>query len=123
MTHGVPGRTSWARAIPASASVVCCTRAAGTDTGAIAPISRKGVTMIAWPASAYASRPSSIRTSKCSGELTLTLAKSTGSRSMLSRPPCTISAILMQSRAATSDDTSPDQTRSVNREAASARTR
>ena len=73
MTHGAPGRTSCTSAIPASASAVCCTSAAGTETGAIAPISRNGVTITACPAAAYASIPSSIRTSKCSGELTLTV--------------------------------------------------
>ena len=52
ITHGVPGRTSCTSAMPASASTVCCTSAAGTDTGAIAPISRNGVTITAWPAAA-----------------------------------------------------------------------
>ena len=63
ITQGVPGRTSWASAMPASASAVCCTSAAGAVTGAIAPISRKGVTISACPAWAYAIRPSSMRTS------------------------------------------------------------
>ena len=49
-TTGGPGRTSCASASPASASAVCCTSAAGTVTGAIAPISRNGVTTTAWPA-------------------------------------------------------------------------
>ena len=52
ITHGVPGRTSWTSAIPASVSTVCWTSAAGADTGAIAPISRKGVTITACPAAA-----------------------------------------------------------------------
>ena len=52
MMQGAPGRTSWASATPASTSTVCCTSAAGTATGAIAPISRKGVTITACPASA-----------------------------------------------------------------------
>ena len=52
ITQGAPGRTSCTSAIPASTSAVCCTSAAGTVTGAIAPISRNGVTITAWPASA-----------------------------------------------------------------------
>ena len=51
-TDGVPGRTSWTSATPASASTVCWTSAAATETGAIAPMSRKGVTITAWPAAA-----------------------------------------------------------------------
>ena len=49
-TTGQPGRTSWASAIPASASAICCTSAAGTVTGDIAPISRNGVITTGWPA-------------------------------------------------------------------------
>ena len=52
MIDGVPGRTSCTSVIPASASAVCCTSAAGEVTGAIAPISRNGVTITAWPAAA-----------------------------------------------------------------------
>ena len=50
ITHGVPGRISCTSAMPAKLSSVCWTRAAGTETGAIAPIRRNGVMMIAWPA-------------------------------------------------------------------------
>ena len=47
-----PAGSSWISATPASASTVCCTSAAGTETGAIAPISRNGVMITAWPAAA-----------------------------------------------------------------------
>ena len=49
---GAPGRISWVSDSPASASTVCCTSAAGTDAGAIAPISRNGVITFTCPASA-----------------------------------------------------------------------
>ena len=123
ITQGVPGRTSCASAIPASTSAVCCTSAAGGVTGAIAPISRNGVTITACPASAYVTRPSSMRESKRSGEFTFTFAKITGSRSICSRPPKTISAMRRQSCAAVSEEGSPAQTRSVSRIDASVRTR
>ena len=51
-TTGAPGRTSWVSASPASDSAVCCTSAAGTDAGDIAPISRNGVITTACPAAA-----------------------------------------------------------------------
>ena len=43
---GAPARTSWVKAIPASASAFCCTTAPATVTGAIAPASVNGVTII-----------------------------------------------------------------------------
>ena len=49
---GAPGRISWVSAIPASDSAVCWTSAAGTDAGAIAPISRNGVMVQICPAAA-----------------------------------------------------------------------
>ena len=52
ITTGAPGRISCTSTTPASASTVCCTSAAGIVTGDIAPISRNGVTTIAWFASA-----------------------------------------------------------------------
>ena len=48
-----PGRISCASAIPASASAICCTSVAGSDTGDIAPISRNGVITTAWLAFTY----------------------------------------------------------------------
>ena len=57
MTQGAPGRTSWASAMPASTSTVCCTSAAGTDTGAIAPMSRKGVTITRLPGLGVGDQP------------------------------------------------------------------
>src|SRR5213592_3941699 len=68
---GQPGRMSWARAIPDSASASCCVSAAGMVTGDIAPISRNGVSTTGWPAAQYSNWASSIRSSQRSGELQL----------------------------------------------------
>ena len=38
--------------MPASTSAICCASADGIETGAIAPISRNGVTITGWPAPA-----------------------------------------------------------------------
>ena len=64
-----------------------------------------------------------MRTSKCMGELTFTFPNITGRASIASRPPWMISPMRMQSRAASSDEGSPDHTRSVSRAAASALSR
>ena len=63
ITTGAPGRTSWSRATPASTSAVCWASAAPIDTGAIAPMSRNGVTITAWFAAENSSIASSMRTS------------------------------------------------------------
>ena len=60
---GVPGRTSCVSAMPASASAVCCTSVAGSETGDIAPISRNGVITTGWPAFTYSSIAPSMRSS------------------------------------------------------------
>jgi len=62
-TTGQPGRTSCASAIPASASAICCASVAATETGDIAPMSRKGVITTAWLARLYSSIALSIRSS------------------------------------------------------------
>jgi hypothetical protein len=43
ITQGAPGRIIWHSAITLRASAVCCTRAPASVTGAIAPMSVKGV--------------------------------------------------------------------------------
>jgi len=49
MTHGVPGRTSWQSAMIPRDSAVCCTSAPARVTGAMAPMSVKGVITTHWP--------------------------------------------------------------------------
>ena len=48
ITTGAPGRTSWARQMPASCSAICCESAAGIETGPIAPMRMNGVTTTIW---------------------------------------------------------------------------
>ena len=62
-TTGAPGRIVCASAIPASASAICCTSVAGSDTGDIAPISRNGVITTAWLAFTYSNIAPSMRSS------------------------------------------------------------
>ena len=62
-TTGQPGRISCASAIPASASAICWTSVAGSDTGDIAPISRNGVITTAWLALTYSNIAPSMRSS------------------------------------------------------------
>src|SRR3954452_11038953 len=71
-TTGQPGRISWDSAMPESASAICCTSAAGTVTGDIAPIRMNGVSTTGWFAEEYSNWASSIRSSHRSGELQLT---------------------------------------------------
>ncbi|HEX6230654.1 MAG TPA: hypothetical protein VF029_02970 [Actinomycetota bacterium] len=97
--HGVPGRTSCASAIPESASATCCARPPATLTGAVAPARRNGVTITGCPASAHAIRASVIRRSQTSGLFGFTTPISAGVSSIAARPPCTISAIAIPSRA------------------------
>ena len=47
-TTGAPGRTSWAKARPASASARVWVMTPAGVTGAMAPDKMKGVTMVAW---------------------------------------------------------------------------
>ena len=49
---GQPGRISCDSAMPASASAICCTSAAGIVTGDIAPIRMNGVSTTGWSACA-----------------------------------------------------------------------
>jgi hypothetical protein len=51
-TTGAPGRTSWTNVIPASASASVCAATPAAVTGAIAPARMKGVSSVAWFASA-----------------------------------------------------------------------
>ena len=106
-TTGQPGRTSCVSAIPASASAICCTSVAGSDTGDIAPISRNGVTTTGWPARTYSSIAPSMRSSKRSGELTLIREIETGVCSIASRPPKRISPIAIVSAALPAEVTEP----------------
>ena len=62
-TTGQPGRIVCTSAIPANASPTCCASVAGTDTGDIAPMSRNGVTIVAWFAFEYSSSAASMRSS------------------------------------------------------------
>ena len=45
---GAPGRTSWTKAIPASASAKVCAATPATVVGAIAPARMNGVIRQAW---------------------------------------------------------------------------
>ena len=47
-TTGAPGRTSWAKAMPASASAKSWAQVPATVTGDIAPARMKGDTTVAW---------------------------------------------------------------------------
>src|SRR6187397_1948956 len=70
-TTGAPGRTSWAKAIPPSASARVWAHTPAAVTGAIAPARMNGVRSVAWLASAYARAAPSITESQTSGELAL----------------------------------------------------
>src|SRR5215208_4135553 len=70
-TTGQPGFTSWVSAMPESASSICCTSVAGTETGDIAPISRNGVITTASFALLYSWQALSMRSSQRRGELQL----------------------------------------------------
>ena len=104
-TTGQPGWTSCVRAMPDSASAICCTSVAGIDTGDIAPISRNGVVMTACPRRLYSSIALSIRSSQRSGELQLISEIETGESG--SEPPNTISPIAIVSRAFSAEITDP----------------
>jgi hypothetical protein len=47
-TTGAPGRTSWVKVMPASASASVCTATPALVDGAIAPARMNGVMMQAW---------------------------------------------------------------------------
>src|SRR6202008_4376789 len=68
---GAPGRTVCESVIPKSASACASVSAPGIVTGAMAPASVNGVTIINWPLSANSMMPSVIGTSSCKGELVL----------------------------------------------------
>ena len=68
---GAPGRTSWQKAIPASASASVCVAAPTTVAGLIAPARMNGVISTAWFASAYAFAAPSIVESQTIGEFAL----------------------------------------------------
>ena len=97
--HGAPARTTCASATPESASATCCVSPPLTLTALVAPASRNGVTTIGCFASAHAISASVMRKSQISGEFGFTMPRSAGSASIASRPPCTISAIRIPSRA------------------------
>ena len=75
---GTPGRTIWARTIPAIASACCWASAPASVTGDMAPARVKGVMTLTWPCSASVISPSAIGTSSCSGELVLMMPVNTG---------------------------------------------
>ena len=104
---GVPGRISWERAMPESASTICCTSAAGIVTGDIAPIRMKGVSTTGCPAAEYSNCASSIRSSQRSGELQLISEMVAGVCSMASRDPNRIEVIARVSAALTPETTLP----------------
>ena len=107
MIAGAPGRTSCVSTMPASASAVCCASAAGIETGPIAPMRMNGVITFTWFASAKANSDSIMRVSKRSGELALMMPNSVGVASMAARPPCTISAMAIESSAAMGSNCAP----------------
>ena len=78
-TTGAPRRTSCVSVIPARASAFCCTSAAPSVTGVIAPISVNGVMTAGCPCSAIVINPSVIASSKRRGELTEMIVKTHGS--------------------------------------------
>ena len=104
---GQPGRISWARAIPDSASASCWTSAAGIVTGDIAPISRNGVSTTGWAAAQYSNCASSIRSSQRSGELQLISEIVAGVCSITARPPNRIDVIAIVSAAFGPETTLP----------------
>ena len=110
---GQPGRISWARAMPDSASAICWTSAAGMVTGDIAPMRMNGVRTTGWAAAAYSKSASSIRSSQRSGELQLIRLIEVGVASIASRPPKSISDMAMTSRALGPETTLPMNTLSV----------
>ena len=83
--QGTPGRTTWRRAMAASASAIDWTTAPAMVTGAIAPARVKGVTITGWPRRAKRMAPSSIGQSCLSGDEELMLVKSRGALSKVSR--------------------------------------
>ena len=83
--------------MPDRVSATCWARPPATLTGAVAPPSRNGVTIVAWFASAQAQSASTIRKSQISGETEFTTPIN-AVRSPRS-PPWTIRAISMPSRA------------------------
>ena len=94
-----PGRIAWIRATPDSASAIWRASPAATLTGAVAPAIRKGVTITGWLASAHSVSASTISESQTSGLLGLTTPITAGVRSIASRPPQAIAAMLTASRA------------------------
>src|SRR5262249_25121790 len=106
-TTGQPGRMSWERAIPERASAICCTSAAGTVTGDIAPIRMNGVSTTAWLASEYSNCASSIRESHRRGELQLISEIVAGVCSIDAREPKRIDDMAIVSAALTPDTTLP----------------
>lgn len=97
MIAGQPGRIACTSAMPARDSAVCWARAAGTETGPIAPIMMNGVTFTIWLRSASIHSDSSMRVSNVSGELALMVPNTPASRSSTSGPPSAISAIAIES--------------------------
>ena len=93
--------------MPDSASVICCTRAAGIVTGDIAPIRMNGVSTTGWLAAEYSNCASSIRSSQRSGELQLISEMIAGVSSIASREPKRISVIAMVSAALVPQTTLP----------------
>ncbi len=68
---GAPGRTSWAKAMPASASARIWAQVPATVTGDMAPARMKGEMTVAWLFCAYTRRAPSMVLSQTIGELAL----------------------------------------------------
>ena len=84
-TTGAPGRTICVKAMPASASAFCCARAPAIVTGAIAPASVNGVSMMIWLRDDISMMPCSIGVSSRSGDELLMMENNEGSASICSR--------------------------------------
>ena len=95
---GAPGRTTWVRVIPASASAFCSTSAPASVTGAIAPARVNGVMQMTWFRADISRMPWSIGVSSRSGDDELMTVNNDGSRSSVSWSiPRAIRAISMAS--------------------------
>ena len=101
--HGAPDLTACASATPESASATWSERPAASETGAVRPASRNGVTITGWPASAHASSAPAIASSQTSGLFGLTTPMIAGVLAIFSRPPQAIAASSIPSRALRSD--------------------
>jgi hypothetical protein len=95
---GARGRTVCDSVMPKSASACASVSAPGIVTGAMAPASVKGVTIMSCPLRANSMMPSVIGTSSCNGELVLQMLKQRGAaRKVASSMPWAMRNIAKQS--------------------------